>query len=121
MSRQTPVWVQKMITDVCSEWDVDEPREFIWRVSKVNVSSSGRCWTFRKRIVITAGRDPKDRRLTVLHELAHHICGEGHAHDVAFWAVAVELYRRYGLIRYAFRREPKSFKTAYAKSRKSMS
>jgi hypothetical protein len=56
---------------------------------------------------VTAGTDPLDQRLTLLHELAHWLVPaaarprRGRArtshHDAAFYAAAFELYRRHGI------------------------
>ncbi|HEX6127829.1 MAG TPA: hypothetical protein VF071_02285, partial [Candidatus Limnocylindria bacterium] len=56
---------------------------------------------------VTAGTDPADQRLTLLHELAHWLVPapartrRGRArtshHGAAFYAAAFELYRRHGI------------------------
>jgi hypothetical protein len=57
-------------------------------------------------VAVTAGSDPLDQRLTLLHELAHWLGPvperrRGRArtshHDAAFYAIAFGLYRRHGI------------------------
>jgi hypothetical protein len=57
--------------------------------------SSGRTWSQTGRVVITAGSDPLDARVVLIHELAHLAVGEGHGHDGAFWDRDMELLSRY--------------------------
>lgn len=58
------------------------------------------------RIVITAGYEPIDQALVLLHELAHYVLPHHHAHDATFWRKAWSFYERYGIpLEYAYERE----------------
>ena len=48
-------------------------------------------------IRVMVGTDFDDARLVFLHELAHWLVGPRHAHDVAFWQRAWDLYEKYGI------------------------
>jgi hypothetical protein len=55
-------------------------------------------------ISLTAGSDPLDQQLTLLHELAHWLAPaplgrrrRTRHHDTAFYAIAFPLYRRHGV------------------------
>lgn len=98
-----PQWALRMVERVCADADEDTP-EVTWRRSKTNVSSSGRYKEVENRIVVTAGSSRTDQRMVLLHELAHHLT-PGQHHNETFWRKAWELYLRFGLSRYALRRE----------------
>jgi hypothetical protein len=59
--------------------------------------------------VVTAGSDPRDRRLVLHHELAHYLAKQlyhaDEAHSARFWVIAFDLYTEAKLLRYAARRE----------------
>lgn len=99
----TPKWVERLVTEVCTEAGADEPT-VTWRRSRDAVLSSGRHLPSDHRIVVTAGSDRRDQRLVVLHELAHHLT-PGVRHGDVFWAVAWRLYQQYGNAAYALKRE----------------
>lgn len=99
----TPVWVEQIVARVCDAAGVSEP-EIVWRRSRGRQSSSGRYSSSEQRVTITAGKDRKDQRLVLLHELAHHLTPKEH-HGPIFWRAAWSLYQRFGLARYALTRE----------------
>lgn len=57
--------------------------------------SSGRTWNQTGRVVVTAGSDPLDARVVLIHELTHLAVGAGHGHDRAFWDRDIKLLARY--------------------------
>jgi hypothetical protein len=60
--------------------------------------SSGTTYHDRARgIAITLGTDRLDRKLVVLHELAHWLTPEDAGHGRVFWTTAMRLYRRHGI------------------------
>jgi hypothetical protein len=90
---------------VCREAGVSEPR-LGWRRRPERLTSSGVTRRAAGSVSVTAGSDPADQRLTLLHELAHWLGpaperGRARArtshHDAAFYAIAFGLYRRHGI------------------------
>ena len=109
MAQKVPVWAFRLILRVCVECDADLPM-VTWHKSKHSYSS-GRTWPGRKmcrrgRIHVTAGRDSRDQRFVVLHELAHHLLPASEHHSERFFRLAFLLYQRHGVpLRYARKRE----------------
>ena len=99
----TPAWAERIVARVCDAAGVDEP-EVTWRRSRSSASSSGRYITAERRLIVTAGSDRRDQRLVLLHELAHHLTPHQH-HNDTFWKAAWRLFERFGLTRYALKRE----------------
>jgi hypothetical protein len=97
------MWAERLVTAVCEAAGIDEP-EVNWRRSSSAKSSSGRYNYAERRLTITAGKDRRDQRLVLLHELAHHLTPKAN-HGPAFWRAAWALYQRFGLARYALTRE----------------
>lgn len=68
------------------------------RPRRANRYSSGRCGSFR--LHLTAGTDVTDQKLVLLHELGHWLgfrgIGGAKHHNDAFWALAFDLYERFG-------------------------
>lgn len=60
-------------------------------------SSSGICRYGKGEIQVNRGTDFLDYRYTVLHELAHWLCGPFTGHSVGFWRKCYELCREYEL------------------------
>jgi hypothetical protein len=89
---QPPSWAEELVKQVY----IDEGRNDVpalgWRVT-YHKSSSGRAYLAENRISITAGQDPVDQKLTVLHECAHQLTKQGHTSE--FWDKAWELFHRY--------------------------
>jgi hypothetical protein len=97
-----PPWAREIVRDVCLAAGVAEPA-MRWRRASRS-SSSGVTRRSAGSISVTAGSDPLDQRLTLLHELAHWLApaprrrhGRVAHHDVRFYAAAFDLYRRHGI------------------------
>jgi hypothetical protein len=106
----TPVWARVLVRTVCGEAGLPEPA-LLWR-SANRVTSSGVTHRAARRVSVTAGTDPIDVRLTLLHELAHWLTapasgtarrarssrrGGNVHHGRVFYEAAFALYTRYGL------------------------
>lgn len=102
---------------------LDRLRERVWRCRIV--VTAGAAYRYRAsksgRSVKTNATARDDQRLTLLHELAHWLCGPGEHHPPLFWDTAWRLYRRYKVpINYAKAREGSYRKesiAAYSRSR----
>lgn len=100
---EAPDWARSLVLQVCSEADAPLPR-LVWR-RRERPTSSGVTRRSTGGITLVAGADPRDQRLTLLHELAHWLAtaaprrrrGRTRHHDAAFYAVAFALYRRHGI------------------------
>lgn len=97
-----PAWAAELVEAVCADASVAPPR-LIWR-NRQGDHSTGVARRQAGTISVRAGSDPLDQRLTLLHELAHWLAvpvrrrGRRTAHhDLAFYRIAFELYRRHGL------------------------
>jgi hypothetical protein len=104
-----PPWAQELVNAVCADAGVSEPVLGWRRAARPN--SSGVTRRAAGRVSVTAGTDPLDARLTLLHELAHWLTAPpaGMArrpargrqrsvhHGRAFYSVAFRLYLRHGL------------------------
>jgi hypothetical protein len=104
-----PPWARELVSTVCAEAGVPEPVLGWRRAARPN--SSGVTRRAVGRVSVTAGTDPLDARLTLLHELAHWLTvplagmarrparrrGRSVHHGRAFYAVALPLYLRHGL------------------------
>ena len=102
---EAPAWAGELVGIACREAGVDPPR-LAWRNRPDRPTSSGVTRRAAGSVAVTAGSDPLDQRLTLLHELAHWLGPmperrRGRArtshHDAAFYALAFALYRRHGL------------------------
>jgi hypothetical protein len=100
---EAPAWARSLVLLVCSEADAPLPR-LTWR-NRDRPTSSGVTRRAAGGISLTAGSDPLDQRLTLLHELAHWLTPAPvrsrrrptRHHDAAFYAIAFPLYRRHGV------------------------
>ncbi len=98
-----PAWAAEMVRDVCATAGVAAP--FVrWRSAR-RPGSSGVTRRSAGSVSVTAGTDPVDQRLTLLHELAHWLApvprrrrGRVQHHDARFYAIAFDLYRRHGIL-----------------------
>ena len=97
-----PAWARDLVREVCAAAGVGEPL-LRWRRAPRS-ASSGLARVTAGSISVTAGTDPIDQRLTLLHELAHWLGPRPSRrrrrvpyHDAAFFQVAFELYRRHGI------------------------
>ena len=97
-----PAWAARLVESVCADASVAPPR-LTWR-NRQGAHSTGVARRDAGTISVRAGSDPLDQRLTLLHELAHWLAvparrrGRRTAHhDLAFYRIAFELYRRHGL------------------------
>src|SRR5438093_2067090 len=93
-----PAWATGIVAEVCAEADVAAPI-LRWRRAD-RVPSSGVTRQAAGVVAVTAGSDPVDQRLTLLHELAHWLGPEPRRrrrgrvahHDASFYARAFGLY-----------------------------
>lgn len=97
-----PAWAAELVEAVCADASIAPPR-LTWR-NRQGAHSTGVARRQAGTISVRAGSDPLDQRLTLLHELAHWLAvpvrrrGRRTAHhDLAFYRIAFELYRRHGL------------------------
>lgn len=125
----TPKWAEKIIGEVCDRHGIPQP-VVIWRRRQANYST-GRAWhsyglgCWNGRIVITAGKERADAKMTLLHELAHIIAPKGEHHSKEFYTIAFRLYRMYKLpMNKCKRREyaykPRGAKQGYLASRREL-
>jgi hypothetical protein len=93
---KVPKWAQDLILDTLlylqSRGYPDAIPEIRWRHSSYHKLSSGVCYQ-HNHITITAGKDRRDQKLVLLHELAHWVLPDKEHHGDAFWRLAFELYR----------------------------
>ena len=97
-----PAWARELVRGVCAAAGVVEP-VVRWRHAPRS-ASSGVTRQSAGSISVTAGTDPLDQRLTLLHELAHWLGpvarrrrGRVLHHDARFYAIAFGLYRSHGI------------------------
>jgi hypothetical protein len=101
-----PAWAAALVDAVCADAGVAPPR-LSWRRRR-GEHSTGVARRHDGMIAVRAGADALDQRLTLLHELAHWLApasarGDGRRrrrtphHDVTFYRIAFDLYRRHGL------------------------
>lgn len=95
-----PPWAAEMVREVCAAAGVTAP-VMRWRNAR-RPGSSGVTRRSAGSVSVTAGTDPVDQRLTLLHELAHWLGpvsrrrrGRVQHHDARFYEMAFDLYRRY--------------------------
>ncbi len=101
---RAPGWVMDLVTAVCGDAAVEPPAVVRWR-ERPGVRSSGVTRSRLKSISVSAGSDPLDVRMTLLHELAHWISPAGRGtrrrparhHGLRFYATAFALYRANGI------------------------
>jgi len=97
----TPAWASELVTFVCADARVAEPR-LAWR-RRIGEHSTGVTRRHDGMIAVRAGSDEVDQRLTLLHELAHWLSPAARRrrravhHGREFYEIAFELYRRHGL------------------------
>jgi predicted metal-dependent hydrolase len=95
----TPQWAQDLIIDTIlyleSKGYKAELPEIKYRHSKRN-STSATCYQ-HKYITITAGKDRRDTKMVILHELAHWVLPDNEHHGDNFWRLAFNLYKWQGL------------------------
>lgn len=96
-----PGWATELVACVCADAGVRDPR-LAWR-RRSGELSTGVTRRHEGVVVVRAGSDALDQRLTLLHELAHWLSPAPRRgrramhHGRDFYAVAFGLYRRYGL------------------------
>jgi len=98
MRPATPQWATQLVVEVCARAGVLPPL-LRWRRAD-RAPSSGVTRRAAGVVAVTAGSDPLDQRLTLLHELAHWLGPEPRRrrrgrvahHDATFYAIAFGLY-----------------------------
>jgi len=90
-----PPWAVEMVREVCVAAGVSAP-VVRWRSAR-RPGSSGVTRRSAGSVSVTAGTDPTDQRLTLLHELAHWLgpVPRRRRGRVQHYEVAFDLYRRY--------------------------
>lgn len=100
-SMTAPAWARELVTVVCAQRDVQEPR-LAWR-TRAGEHSTGVTRRHDGTVAVRAGTDDVDQRLTLLHELAHWLAPAARRtrrtihHGAAFYATAFALYREHGI------------------------
>lgn len=97
-----PGWAEALVVEVCAAAGRAEPA-VRWRSAR-RPNSSGVTRPDLGQITVTAGSDPIDQRLTLLHELAHWLAPRAPRrrrrtahHDAAFYRVVFALYGTHGI------------------------
>jgi hypothetical protein len=97
-----PEWADALVREVCAEAGVASP-VLRWRRA-LRQNSSGVTRRHERSVAVTAGHDPVDQRLTLLHELAHWLAAPARRHrgrvlhhDLNFYRVAFALYLQHGV------------------------
>lgn len=97
-----PGWANALVAEVCMAAGVSAPT-LRWRQA-ARPASSGVTRRDAAVVAVTAGTDPLDQRLTLLHELAHWLGarpprrrGRTAHHGAAFYTIAFGLYRAHGI------------------------
>ena len=100
-----PDWAHQLVMTVCTDAGTRPPR-LAWR-RRHALASTGVARRHEGMIVVRAGGDELDQRLTLLHELAHWLTPtltsararrrRAVHHGRAFYEIAFELYRRHGV------------------------
>lgn len=94
---RTPKWAEWLAWSAVDYWNgsvqdkKQPPRPYprlVWKHGR----GSGACWS-NGTIVIRSNGHHRYDRMTLLHEVAHHLVGCHHAHDATFWDAAWRLYR----------------------------
>ena len=120
---KVPKWAEYIFREVCDTYNLYPTPQLVWRrrrSKKIKPMfpdeipttrpkpkySGGVAYVKDNKIVITAGKDRKDQKLVLLHELAHMISPPEEYHGRIFWETAWKLYRQYKVpLRYAYKRE----------------
>jgi hypothetical protein len=93
-----PNWTITLASQVCTDYSIDLP---ILEVKRKQFGYSGtQSWDGEKqKVTIRYSRSTPmwEKKLVLLHELAHCMMDKGEHHSEAFWDRAFELYKRYGL------------------------
>lgn len=92
-TRPVPTWAADLVAEVCAAYGRLPPRVQWWQ--RPGRYSSGHTAKAEGYVHVTAGTDPMDQRLVVLHELAHWLGRPDWAHRRAFWGLAWQLYGRW--------------------------
>ncbi|MGH2427878.1 MAG: hypothetical protein ACRDGV_03155 [Candidatus Limnocylindria bacterium] len=104
-SAGTPRWAVELTAAVCADAEIAPPSRLLWRRRR-GEHSTGVTRRAEGIVAVRAGSDELDHRLTLLHELAHWLVpirrrARGRRrpehHGRAFYAIAFDLYLRYGL------------------------
>ncbi len=130
-----PQWAMDIIRAECRRKRLALP-DISWRRRRAHhrwETSSGSAFAIgedkdfpRGQVCLTAGRDRKDQKLVLCHELAHwEGPPDGQPHDLTFWGRAWEIYHLYGVpVNFALHREATLYggrsRTAYNDMRRRM-
>jgi hypothetical protein len=99
---EPPSWAEELVRQVYTDEGRDDVPVLRWQV-KYRKGSSGRAYLTQNRISVTAGQDPVDQKLVVLHECAHQLTKQGHTSKM--WDKFWELCHRHQVpIPYALKR-----------------
>jgi len=97
-----PEWAAALVVEVCAAAGRPGPA-VRWRRAR-RANSSGVTRPDLGQITVTAGTDPIDQRLTLLHELAHWLAPRAPRrrrrtshHNATFYQVAFALYHAHGI------------------------
>jgi hypothetical protein len=98
-----PAWAMSLVAGVCAEAGIPPPL-LRWRRAD-RAPSSGVTRKGAGLVAVTAGTDPLDQHLTLLHELAHWLGPEPRRrrrgriahHDQAFYSRTFALYATHGI------------------------
>lgn len=85
-----PIWAKPIIRTVSRQHRRRLP-EMTWQTTRKLYGTAGS--NDGEKIFIRAGRSTLRTKVTLLHELAHWLTGEGHTHT--YWLKAWELYRQF--------------------------
>ncbi len=106
-TKSAPKWAQELTIRVALDEGQDTLPNLVWKHAN-RLPSSGHWNNMTNTATIRAGKDRKDAKLVLLHELAHWLAGhkEWRWHSACFWDKAFDLYHRYGVpMAYAKKRE----------------
>jgi hypothetical protein len=102
-SPAAPAWAVELTLEVCTEAGIAPPDRLVWRRRSGDVST-GTTRHGDRTVVVRAGTDALDQRVTLLHELAHWLTPTRRRqsrrtahHGRDFYRTALALYSRHGV------------------------
>lgn len=107
-----PAWAKRLVLKY-----VPLLIRFHWRRSAVSQATTGHCYPYEYRIVVTVGgTNENEHKVVVLHEIAHART-PGHNHDEQFWDELYRLCKAEGLVQAATACSTRSFTAAVRRAR----